>query len=129
MWDHGNQRPVEVISPCFTKRSGPEKWFKESPHKALGAQEGRGGYLWSDDGDFGCQNPKGGLHRFYLYSREANEFPKIYVDWDQGSWKVLFTPAWFYSSLAFKSMKSQEIERLNNMSRSILLKAWEKFYG
>ena len=27
-----------------------------------------------------AKDPKGCLYRFYLYSREANEFPKIHVD-------------------------------------------------
>jgi Domain of unknown function (DUF4160) len=71
---------------------------------------------------------RSGPYRFYFYSREPNEPPRVHVDRDRLSAKFWIEPVSLARSLGFSSVELGRIEALILGNQEQMLEAWHEFH-
>lgn len=69
-----------------------------------------------------------GPYRLYFYSHEPNEPSHIHVDRDNQSAKFWLEPIALATNVGFRSAELQQIQRLVEENKTLLLEAWYEHF-
>jgi len=72
---------------------------------------------------------RSGPYRFYFYSHEAGEPPRIHVDRDDLSAKYWLRPLETATNHGFSDHELKRVERIVRERRRELLEAWNEYFG
>jgi hypothetical protein len=70
-----------------------------------------------------------GPYRFYFYSHEPNEPPHVHIDRDDLSAKFWLDIVSLARNFGFNARELRQIERLVTENETILLEAWNGYFG
>lgn len=70
-----------------------------------------------------------GPYRFFFYSHEPNEPPRVHVDRDDDSEKFWLRPIGLARNLGFRAHELRDIEKLIENRKSELLEEWYGYHG
>lgn len=70
-----------------------------------------------------------GPYRFYFYSHEPNEPPRVHVDRDDLSAKFWLTPVSLARNLGFSAVELRRLQSVVEEHEAELLEAWHGHFG
>jgi hypothetical protein len=70
-----------------------------------------------------------GRYRFHFFSNEGNEPPHIHVKASGDEVKFWLDPVELHANYGFNGRELNEIERLVNEHRELLIEAWNEYFS